>query len=76
MKDKRSIADLRVGEWGVINTLECRADIRRRLLDLGLAPGVAVGCIGVAPLGDPIEIMVRSYELTLRRADAEMIEVE
>ena len=70
MKDKRSIADLRVGEWGVINTLECRADIRRRLLDLGLAPGVAVGCIGVAPLGDPRAYRVRGKTVALREIDA------
>lgn len=50
--------------------------IRRRIMDMGITKGVTISIRKVAPLGDPIEITVRGYELSLRKADAEMIEVE
>lgn len=50
--------------------------VKRRIMDMGITKGVEVFVRKVAPLGDPIEIMVRGYELSLRKADAEMIEVE
>ena len=50
--------------------------IKRRIMDMGITKGVEVAVRKVAPLGDPVEITVRGYELTLRKADAEMIEVE
>ncbi len=50
--------------------------IKRRIMDMGITKGVEVTVRKVAPLGDPVEVTVRGYELTLRKADAEMIEVE
>ncbi len=50
--------------------------LRRRIMDMGITKGVEIYVRKVAPLGDPIEIMVRGYELSLRKADAEMIEIE
>ena len=50
--------------------------IKRRIMDMGLTKGVVVKIVKVAPLGDPIEMNVRGYELSLRKADAELIEVE
>ena len=50
--------------------------IKRRIMDMGITKGVQVYVRKVAPLGDPVEVMVRGYELSLRKADAEMIEVE
>ena len=50
--------------------------LRRRIMDMGITRGVEIYVRKVAPLGDPIELMVRSYELTLRKADAEMVEIE
>ncbi len=50
--------------------------IRRRIMDMGITKGVEIYIRKVAPLGDPIEVMVRGYELSLRKADADMIEIE
>ena len=50
--------------------------LRRRIMDMGITRGVEIYVRKVAPLGDPIELMVRGYELTLRKADAEMVEIE
>ena len=50
--------------------------VKRRLVDMGLTPGTVVTVRKIAPLGDPIEVNLRSYELSLRKADAEMIEIE
>ena len=50
--------------------------IKRRIMDMGVTPGVEIRVVKVAPLGDPVEVTVRGYELSLRKADAEMIEVE
>ena len=50
--------------------------IKRRIMDMGITKGIEISVRKVAPLGDPVELTVRGYELTLRKADAEMIEVE
>lgn len=50
--------------------------IKRRIMDMGITKGIEIAVRKVAPLGDPLELTVRGYELTLRRADAEMVEVE
>ena len=50
--------------------------VKRRIMDMGITKGIEISVRKVAPLGDPIELTVRGYELTLRKADAEMIEVE
>ena len=70
------LSKLEIGERGVIKAVNGEGAIRRRLFDMGITPGAEVYLRKKAPLGDPIEIAIRGYELTLRKADASMIEVE
>ena len=65
-----------VGSYGIIREVRCEKRFRRRLLDMGLTPKTKVMVRKVAPLGDPIEVFLRGYELTLRREDARCIDVE
>ena len=71
-----TIDDLKVGQSGTIAQVGGEGALRLRFLDMGLIPGTKVTLRKVAPMGDPIEIRVRGYELTLRKADAKLIEVE
>lgn len=73
MKTLRNIA---CGKTVNVVKLHGDGSVRRRIMDMGLTKGTKVFVRKVAPLGDPIEVNVRGYELTLRKADAEMIEVE
>lgn len=66
----------RVGETVKVVKLHGEGAIKRRIMDMGITKGVEVHIRKVAPLGDPIEVTVRGYELSLRKADADMIEVE
>ncbi|MDD3169211.1 MAG: FeoA family protein [Eubacteriales bacterium] len=66
---------LKTGSIGIIKSIGGEGALRRRLLDMGLTPNTPVMVRKVAPLGDPIELHLRSYELTIRQADAEKIEV-
>ena len=72
----KTLKDLKPGQKGVVLNLGKKGPVRKRLMDMGITPGVDVEVVKVAPLGDPIEVTVRGYELSLRKADAEMIEVE
>lgn len=67
---------IQIGKSGIIKSVGGEGALRLRLLDMGLIPGTAVKVIKTAPLGDPIEIHVRGYELTIRKSDASMIEIE
>ena len=67
---------LKVGESGIIKTVGGEGNLRLRLLDMGLIPKTRITLIKVAPMGDPMELYVRGYELTLRAEDARKIEVE
>ena len=71
-----TLDELAVGESGVIKTVGGNGPLRCRFLDMGLIPRTIVKKIKVAPLGDPLELNLRGYELSLRKADAEMVEVE
>ncbi len=71
-----SLDELKVGQTAVILAVNGQGALRGRLLDMGLTPHTEVMLRKVAPMGDPIEIMLRGYELTLRVADAKQIEVE
>ena len=66
----------KIGETWTVKKLYGEGAIKRRIMDMGLTKGTKVYIRKVAPLGDPVEINVRGYELSLRKADAEMIEVE
>ena len=67
---------LKAGESGVITKVGGEGALRLRLLDMGLIPKTKVRVQKIAPLGDPIQILIRGYDLTLRKEDASMIEVE
>ena len=71
----KTLRDLKVGESGVIERLHGEGALKRRIMDMGLTRGTEVFVRKVAPLGDPLELNVRGYELSIRKADAEMIEV-
>lgn len=72
----KTLRDLSVGESAKVAKLHGEGAVKRRIMDMGITKGTDVSVRKVAPLGDPIEITVRGYELSLRKADAEMIEVE
>ena len=72
----KSLQDVRIGETATVVRIHGEGAIKRRIMDMGLTRGTAVYMRKVAPLGDPMELTVRGYELSLRKADAEMIEVE
>ena len=72
----KTLKDAKVGETVKATKLTGEGPVKRRIMDMGITKGVDVYVRKVAPLGDPVEVTVRGYELSLRRADAEMIEVE
>lgn len=72
----RTLKEVRIGETAKVVRLHGEGALKRRIMDMGITRGVEIYVRKVAPLGDPMEINVRGYELSLRRADAEMIEVE
>ena len=72
----KTLKDAKVGETVKVVKLTGEGAVKRRIMDMGITKGVEVYVRKVAPLGDPVEVTVRGYELSLRRADAEMIEVE
>ena len=72
----KTLRETEVGSTAKVKKLHGEGAIKRRIMDMGLTKGTEVFVRKVAPLGDPIEIKVRGYELSLRKADAELIEVE
>ena len=72
----RTLKDLKVGEASRVVKVHGEGAVRRRIMDMGITKGTELRIIKFAPLGDPIEISVRGYELMLRKADSEMVEVE
>ena len=71
-----TLKDVPIGKKVNVIKLNGEGPVRRRIMDMGITKGVEIIVIKVAPLGDPIEITVRGYELSLRKADAEIVEVE
>lgn len=71
-----TINDLEIGQSGIIATVGGEGALRLRFLDMGLIPGTQVQLQKIAPMGDPIQIRVRGYELTIRREDAKMIQIQ
>lgn len=71
-----TLKDVKIGETVKVLKLEGEGAVKRRIMDMGITKGVEVYVRKVAPLGDPIEVTVRGYELSIRKADAEMILVD
>ena len=71
-----TLRDAQIGQTVKVIKLHGTGPVKRRIMDMGITKGQLVQVIRVAPLGDPIEVTVRGYELSIRKADAEMIEVE
>ncbi len=72
----KTLKDVKVGETVAVVKLHGEGAVKRRIMDMGITKGVEIYVRKVAPLGDPVEVTVRGYELSLRKADAEMVEVQ
>lgn len=72
----KTLKDAKIGETVKVVKLTGEGPVKRRIMDMGITKGIEVYIRKVAPLGDPVEITVRGYELSLRKEDAEMIEVK
>ena len=72
----KTLRNVRIGDTAKVVKLHGEGAVKRRIMDMGITKGTDVYVRKVAPLGDPVEVTVRGYELSLRKADAEMIEVE
>ena len=72
----KRLDEFKIGETGQIKKVDGEGKLRRRLLDMGVTPGARIYLRKKAPLGDPIEINIRGYELTLRKSEAELITLE
>ena len=70
-----TLNDIEIGKKCTVEQLNDTGEIRRRIMDMGITKGTQVSVMKVAPLGDPIDVIVRGYHLSLRRSDAENIEV-
>lgn len=68
--DKKNLLQLKPGQSGLIYGMAGGSDLKRRLIDMGIIPGTEIQICKVAPLGDPIEVRLRGYQLSIRRADA------
>ncbi|MCR5475170.1 MAG: ferrous iron transport protein A [Lachnospiraceae bacterium] len=72
----KTLRDVKIGETATVVKLHGEGAVKRRIMDMGITKNTEVFVRKVAPLGDPIEVNVRNYELSIRKADAEMIEVK
>lgn len=72
----KTLKEIKVGQSATIKRIHGDGALKRRIMDMGITKGVEVYVRKVAPLGDPMEITVRGYELSIRKADAELIEIE
>lgn len=73
---EKRLNELEVGEKGTVLKVSAEGKIKRRLFDMGVTPGVEIAIKKLAPLGDPIEVTIRNYELTLRKMEAECVLME
>ena len=76
VRELKTLKDVKVSGSAVVVKLHGEGAVKRRIMDMGITKGTTLTVRKVAPLGDPMEINVRAYELSIRKADAEMIEVE
>ena len=71
----KTLKDVKVGQTATVAKFHGEGPVRRRIMDMGITKGVEIYVRKVAPLGDPMELNLRGYELSLRKADAEMVEI-
>ena len=72
----KTVKDMKIGQEALVVKVHGEGALRRRIMDMGITKGVEIRLRKLAPLGDPMELSVRGYELSLRKADAEMIEID
>ena len=72
----RTLKDVKIGQTAVVAKIHGEGPLKRRIMDMGITKGVEILVRKTAPLGDPLELNLRGYELSLRKSDAEMIEVQ
>ncbi len=70
------VSEMEIGQVGIIKAVLGSGNLRHRLLEMGIIPGTSLTLVKKAPLGDPIQIQIRNFYLSIRKADAEMIEIE
>ncbi len=70
---EKNVSELKPGETGTVVSLSCTGALRRRIIDMGITPGAAIRMMKAAPFGDPLEINVRGYELSIRKSEAGQI---
>ncbi len=70
-----TLKEVEVGKYYIVDKIGGKGPLRRRIMDMGLTKGTEIYVRKVAPLGDPVQINIRNYELSIRRADAELIEI-
>lgn len=75
-RNKMTLKDVSVGQTVKVRRLSGEGPVKRRIMDMGITKGIEIYVRKVAPLGDPVEVTVRGYELSIRKEDAEMVEVE
>lgn len=68
-----TLREIKPGQSGIVDSVKGSGNIRRRILEMGVTPGVELSVVKVAPMGDPIEVKVRGYDLSLRKEEAEAI---
>lgn len=73
---RKKLSEFKIGEHGIVVSIDCSSSTRRRLNDMGLFPGVEVKLVRFAPMGDPMQIEIRGYMLALRKLEASEITVE
>lgn len=71
----RTLRDVKIGDTCTVKRIHGEGALKRRIMDMGITKGVEIYVRKVAPLGDPVEVTVRGYELTIRKTDAELIEI-
>lgn len=71
-----TLRELKPGQQGKVVSVNSTGSMKRRIMDMGITPGVEIKVVKVAPLGDPIEVTVRGYQLSLRKDEAQQIEVQ
>jgi Fe2+ transport system protein FeoA len=73
---RKKLSEFKIGESGIVKSIDCEPIVRRRLNDMGVFPGVEVKLVRFAPMGDPMQIEIRGYMLALRKHEAQSISVE